>query len=175
MARCPFATWKPFTGGCGSWVGGPYRIVHHTTEGSTAAGAFGVFKKKSNPHFTVDDKTIWQHVDTSMASCALRHTTVQTNRQEAVQIEVVGFAAKPKSAATLRNIAKLCRWIETTHGVQQVWPMGPPALPPKYRSKRTSSIWLKQGGHYGHCHVPGNTHVDPGYTKDELKIITPGA
>ncbi len=55
MARCPFAVWKPLNGPSGSYVGGPFKIVHHTTEGSTAEGAMQAFlAKRSDPHFTVD-------------------------------------------------------------------------------------------------------------------------
>ncbi|EHK67647.1 hypothetical protein KYC_04137, partial [Achromobacter arsenitoxydans SY8] len=33
MARCPFATWRPISGSSGPHLGGPFKIVHHTTEG----------------------------------------------------------------------------------------------------------------------------------------------
>ena len=39
MAICPFAVWHPITGPSGAYSGGPFKIVHHTTEGSTAQGA----------------------------------------------------------------------------------------------------------------------------------------
>ena len=43
MARCPFATQKPITGGLGNYSpGSRFKIVHHTTEGSTAAGAMAL-------------------------------------------------------------------------------------------------------------------------------------
>jgi len=32
---------------------------------------------------------------------------------------------------------------------------------------------LNKGGHYGHCHVPGNSHVDPGVMPDLFKVVTP--
>jgi len=89
MARCPFAQWMPISGSCGSFVGGPFRIIHHTTEGSSAAGAFGAFRAhRSDPHFTVDDRAIYQHIDTSVAARALRNVEggVQTNRFSAIQI-----------------------------------------------------------------------------------------
>ncbi|NJM59329.1 MAG: hypothetical protein HC849_02575 [Oscillatoriales cyanobacterium RU_3_3] len=44
MARCPFATWKPITGAVGAYLGGLFKIVHHTTEGSTAMGAMEAYK-----------------------------------------------------------------------------------------------------------------------------------
>src|SRR5687767_5580390 len=38
----------------GSYLGGPWRIVWHTTEGDTAQEAFAHFRRKNTwPHFTV--------------------------------------------------------------------------------------------------------------------------
>src|SRR5271167_1099339 len=128
MAICPFAVQKSISGPSGSYTAGPFRIVHHTTEGSSAQGAFDAFTEhKSDPHFTDDAHTIFQHIDTGVAARALRHPgATQTNRLSAVQIEVVGFAHLPKGTPTLQQVARLCRWIEETHGVPKVWPNGPP-------------------------------------------------
>lgn len=66
MARCPFATWRPISGSSGPHLDGPFKIVHHTTEGSTAQGAMDAFRRnRSDPHFTVDATTIFQHIDTA--------------------------------------------------------------------------------------------------------------
>ena len=84
MPKCPFAVWKPFAGSPGGYAGGhPFKIVHHTTEGSNADGAFDAYRNTNNiPHFTVDDMTIYQHVDTDQAASALKHPsgTTETNR-----------------------------------------------------------------------------------------------
>lgn len=82
MARCPFSTWKPISGSSGPHVGGPFKIVHHTTEGGSAAGAMAAFaRNRSDPHFTVDGTSIFQHIDTSEGARALRNDPggVQTN------------------------------------------------------------------------------------------------
>jgi N-acetylmuramoyl-L-alanine amidase CwlA len=69
MARCPFASWSEITGSVGHFSGGPRKIVHHTTEGPTAAKAMETFREnRSHPHFTVDATTIYQHVDTDSAA-----------------------------------------------------------------------------------------------------------
>lgn len=179
MARCPFATWKPITGGVGAYSSGPFKIVHHTTEGSSAAGAIGAYRtKRCDPHFTVDATTIYQHIDTNSAARALANPPggVQTNRDSAIQIEVVGFAGKPKNIATLKNVAKLCRWIETTPGVPKVWPNGLPRTGTRDPGghNRNATNWNTKGGHYGHSHVPENDHWDPGYTEAEIEIIMGG-
>ena len=180
MALCPFATWKPITGGLGAYSSGPFKIVHHTTEGSSASGAMGPYRaNKSDPHFTVDSTTIYQHIDTNSTARALANPPggVQTNRDSAIQIEVVAFAGKPKNIATLKNVAKLCRWIETTHGVPKVWPNGFPRVGSRDPGghNRNASNWNDKGGHYGHSQVPENTHWDPGYTRAELEIIMGGS
>jgi hypothetical protein len=180
MPRCPFATFKPISGGLGAYSSGPFKIVHHTTEGSSASGAMGAYRvNKSDPHFTVDSTTIYQHIDTNSTARALANPPggVQTNRDSAIQIEVVGFAGKPKNIATLKNVAKLCRWIEATHGVPKVWPNGFPRVGSRDPGghNRNASNWNGKGGHYGHSQVPENTHWDPGYTRAELEIIMGGS
>ena len=178
MPRCPFAQWMPISGSCGSFVGGPARIIHHTTEGSSAQAAFQAFRAhRSDPHFTVDDHAIYQHIDTSLAARALRNLEggVQTNRYSAIQIEVVGFAGRAKSGPTLQNVATLCRWIEQAHGIPQAWPAGFPR--PAINGQdpgghnRNPAIWNSQGGHYGHSQVPENIHWDPAYTQQEATFV----
>jgi hypothetical protein len=182
MPRCPFATWRPISGSCGAHLGGPFKIVHHTTEGGTAAGAMAAFKAHgSDPHFTVDGTGIFQHVDTAEGARALRNNPggVQTNRDSAVQIELVGFAHLPKSPAALTHLARLCRWIESTHGVPRVWPSGAPR--PAKNGKdpgghnRDAQTWDTKSGHYGHCHVPENTHWDPAYSQAEVDFLMAAA
>ena len=178
MSRCPFAIWKPISGSSGSNLGGPFKIVHHTTEGSSAQGAFDAFRShRSDPHFTVDASNIYQHIDTASAARALRNASggVETNRDSAVQIEVVGFAHRPKTKATLENIRRLCRWIEAEHNVPKVWPNGPPK-PPKNgedpgNHNRNAKVWNTTAGHYGHSNVPENTHWDPAYLKTEVDFL----
>jgi N-acetylmuramoyl-L-alanine amidase len=178
MPKCPFAIQRPITGGVGAYTSGPFKIVHHTTEGGTADAAFSAFKKnRSDPHFTVDETNIHQHIDTAIAARSLGNAKggVETNRDSAVQIEVVGFAARAKSKATLRNVAKLCRWIEQVHGVPRVWPNGHPKTAVNGKDpgghNRNAVNWDTKGGHYGHSQVPENTHWDPGYTDDEVKFL----
>ncbi|WP_295583698.1 N-acetylmuramoyl-L-alanine amidase [uncultured Lamprocystis sp.] len=178
MAKCPFATQKPISGAVGSYTGGPFKIVHHTTEGPSAAGAFAAFENnRSDPHFTVDSATIYQHIDTNKAARSLRNASggVQTNRDSAIQIEVVGFAGKAKSRATLLNVAKLCRWIEGEHGVPRDWPNGLPKPSTNGHDpgghNRNAANWNSLGGHYGHSQVPENTHWDPAYTDAEVALL----
>ena len=178
MARCPFATWKEITGPSGSFNGGPFKIVHHSTEGSSAAGAFAAYRdKRADPHFTVDGERVYQHIDTSTGARALRNPPggVETNRLSALQIELVGFAGSRKNAAALANLARLCRWLETEHAIPRHWPNGPPR--PAVNGKdpgnhnRSEVHWTSKSGHYGHCHVPENNHWDPAYDAIEAAFL----
>jgi hypothetical protein len=178
MAICPFAQSMPIGTGAGNYTAGPFRIVHHTTEGPTAAGAFSAYSKKNvAPHFTVDDNNIYQHTDTEIAGRSLQNLDgpPQTNRHSAIQIEVVGFAHLPKRVATLRNLARLCRWIEAQYGIPREWPSGYPkqAVNGKDPGKhnRDVAIWTSRAGHYGHCHVPENDHWDPAYSRAEIELL----
>ena len=100
---------------------------------------------------------------------------MQTNRDSAVQIELVGFAHLPKDRRALTNLARLCRWIESTHDVPRTWPAGPPRPARNGQDpgghNRNPEIWDNEGGHYGHCHVPENTHWDPAYTQAEAAFV----
>ena len=103
---------------------------------------------------------------------------MQTNRDSAVQIELVGFAGRPKDPSALANVARLCRWIESVHGIPQRWPSGLPRHSTNGKDpgghNRNSQTWDTQGGHFGHSQVPENTHWDPAYTAAEVAVVTPG-
>jgi hypothetical protein len=182
VARCPFATWEAVSGPVGRHLNGPYKIVHHTTEGPTYETARHTYKaKKVDPHFTVTGSVVYQHIDTSMSARALKNAPggVQTNRDSAVQIEVVGYAARPKDAGTLKTTARLCRWIEKEHHIPQQWPNGPTRWSENGKDpgghNRNAANWNDRSGHFGHSQVPENSHWDPGYTPAELTLVTPGA
>lgn len=183
MARCPFAQWDEISGPVGPYASGPFKIIHHTTEGTTYAGARAAYAaKRADPHFTVVGTQVYQHIDTELACRALRNPPggVETNRDSALQIEVVGRAGYPKDVGTLKTVAKLCRLIEEQHGVSQDWPSGPvrwSTIPGKDPGghNRSSTNWETTGGHYGHSQVPENTHWDPAYTLTEVAIVTPDA
>lgn len=162
MSRYPDAEWVAGSKG-DTFIGGAWRIVLHTTEGSSAAGAIGAYRQHNSwPHFTVAPHGVYQHVDTGLAARALKNPPggVHTNRLHAIQIEIVGFAAKPKDAATLAHLRALLRWLEQKHGVPQRFPAGPLTWPAK--SHRPVGVWAAEGGYYGHQQVPENDHVDPG-------------
>lgn len=146
------------------------KIVHHTTEGSTAAGAIGAYRGHGGwPHFTAEwlgsRLRLYQHLPLDLAARALQNgpQSGETNRARAVQIEHVDFAATSEGWGDERMaaIAGLCRWIERQTGcpAKIVWDTDwghdrPPRL--------SGPAFHRRKGHAGHQHVPDNDHWDPG-------------
>jgi hypothetical protein len=147
-----------------------WKIIHHTTEGSSAAGAIAAYRGHGGwPHFTAEwtgsRLRLYQHLPLSVAARALKNgpEAGETNRARAVQIEHVGFAATSESwpKARYAAIAALCRWIEAQTGCPAetlpgtVWGTDrPPRL--------SGSAFHRGRGHAAHQHVPGNDHWDWG-------------
>lgn len=164
---CPFAEQDILRSGAGPFVNAPAKIAHHTTEGGSYAGARAAYKASGSlPHFTDSFEhgryEVWQHLPVDQAATALAHPKgkPETNRAKVIQIEHVGRAAKAAAfpGGYLQGIGILCRWIETTVGVPRSAPFkfgeGAPRL--------SWEQWETFAGHFGHCHVPGNDHWDPG-------------
>lgn len=161
----------------GNYISAPWKIVIHSTEGSSAEGAFGAYQSRGIfPHFTVDQYRIYQHIDSSISASAVLNESggVETNRARAIQIEMVGFADSPKNQTMLGKVAEVCAWVEEVHGVAHVWPAGRPKGSGGPHN-RSSSLWMNESGYYGHSQVPENSHYDPGALSDEeLDILMGG-
>lgn len=162
----------------GTYTGGPFKGVLHTTEGGTAAGAIGAYRKNNSwPHFTVDrDGMVYQHNPIDQASRALKNLAggAQTNRDSAIQIEVVGRADSPVwPLVQTAALQLLMRWIEVQTGIKQTGPVfhggGATAVQP---FRFTAAQWDAFNGWCGHQHVPENTHWDPGAI-DIKKLFQP--
>jgi hypothetical protein len=155
--------------GAGAFTGGAAKIGWHSTEGRSYAGARAAYAASgSGPHLTgtfengrYQDR---QHLPLNVAATALLHPagTGQTNRDNVIQVELVGFAAEAAQwpPAFLAGIADLARRIEAATGCPSVAPL--PFLPPGQAPRAGWELWHGAGGHYGHEHVPANNHQDPG-------------
>jgi hypothetical protein len=131
-------------------------------------GAIGAFKANDSwPHFQVDYAgKVWQFLDTAVAAKSLRNLSggVETNRDSAIQIEIVGFAAKPNEhpAEQMNALKALMRWLEANTGIKPVGPGKPFATSYGQNVRFTNAQWDSFNGWCGHCHVPENDHWDPG-------------
>jgi hypothetical protein len=169
----PFGTWHPFASrvegrSAGAHVGGGWKITHHTTEGTTAAGAIAAYRRHGGwPHFTAEwtggRLRVFQHLPLEVAARALVNPPDQweTNRARTIQIEHVGFARATGrwSVARYAAIGRLCRWIEERTGCPRRTVRGVSFPRPRRLSGRSFQV---RAGHHGHVHVPGNDHTDPG-------------
>lgn len=174
---------RDILGDSGTFTGGPAKGVLHTTEGKNYAGARSAYvANKSNPHFTVSFEKgyfqCWQHCSIARASRALKNLSggVQTNRDMAIQIEIVGSCNPPNSnwgnlyVPTFPNaykdgIGRLMRWIEANAGVKRFADATFKAYPGSYGNngvRFSGTKWENYSGWCGHQHVPENTHGDPG-------------
>lgn len=148
--------------GTSSMTGGGHKIVWHTTEGSTVAGAFGAYKASgAYPHFTLgEDGIAYQHLPLSQYATALQHIgPYETNRANAIQVEIVGFASESGgwSDGRYAEIAALARHIEDEFNVKRK-----AGVSFDHPSRLSGSAFVNYEGHCGHVHVPNNSHYDPG-------------
>ncbi|MFJ2780321.1 hypothetical protein ACIO5D_27540, partial [Kitasatospora sp. NPDC087315] len=151
------------------------RVTWHTTECPSGARYFdsmGSYLRSAGvePQVLYDPTSdrLGQFGPLTQSGRALANDgTRRTNREGSVniQVEVVARAGSPWTdgfdPAAKPNFQLLLA-AARAHGVPDTWPAGPPASSPSAPMSRRRDIWQSKGGHYGHCHVPGNDHWDPG-------------
>lgn len=152
----------------------PFRLVLHTTEGSSIEGAVGAYKKHGSwPHLTIDarKRIVVQHYRFGIAARALKRPagTVATNGASAIQAELVGFAKDTPnwSAEDVVWLGKTFAPILDAYDIGRYSPtfLGPEAgtIATRTAPQRMSPAeWLAFNGVCGHQHVPNNDHWDPG-------------
>lgn len=136
----------------------PPRGVLHTTEGpGDATGTLDA--KRAWPHFQVEkDGRVTQYYPLSIGARALVHDGPPTNGAHCYQIEVCGYASRPKwPAEQVKAVRSVMRFIEKNGGVAREC-----HVDFKKPSRLTPNAWLALRGWCGHVHVPGNDHHDPG-------------
>lgn len=181
-----------------SYTSGPWRGLLHSTEGLTLPGYLSPDGRKggSAPHFTLrpniaaQTSEIFQHFDTSRPSRALAsdpNIPGETNREQVVQIELVGTTDSAKRSTwtlgtrtyragvdyiywpeaprwVLDDLARLMRWIEAAHGIPRVSTPRPwllyPASYGKTAARMTAAEWDSFAGWCSHMHAPENLHGD---------------
>lgn len=168
IAWNPAAT-KEVLEDAGTYLGGPYRGVLHTTEGDSYGGALAAYRaNRSAPHFTVAGAQVYQHVPINRASRSMQNLPggVETNRWSAVQIEVVAHAANPVwLPETIEATRNLMAWVEQQTGVRANAPRFlayPASYGLKAPQRMGNQAWMRWDGWCGHQHVPENDHGDPG-------------
>jgi hypothetical protein len=170
----------------GTFSGGPFRGVIHTTEFKTyTPSTTDYYGKYDPPHFTMvmsasDLVKVYQHFPITVAARALQHHPkgVETNRRSAIQIEIAWVAAEIDKLPfpIVQKLWDWMRWVEDQTDVKQ-WIsrdfLGLEARGYNSPSRMTDQEWIDFNGWCGHQHVPGNFHWDPGKLDiDALTRIT---
>jgi hypothetical protein len=170
-------------GTSGTMDGGTPRVTWHVTVSPSGGSYFdamhGVLtRNKSEPHILYDPLTdrLGQYFPLNRSARALANDgTRRTNGHGSVniQIEVVaqpdGFTRYWKPGPNYRALMRAIR----SWGVPDVWPAGRVSKSYADKVTRTWTAYSK-AGHFGHCHVPGNDHWDPGPI-DQAALLKVGA
>lgn len=153
----------------------PWRGVWHTTEGGWDASISSFRSKRIPPHLLVDPVTRrrGQLVSLNRSSYALENDPggVETNREHAIQIEVVGYARQSHLLAddalrwlgeeVVRPLAAAVPirfWSPPFYGEGAGWTLATESA----RQRMSFEAWRSFDGWCGHQHVPENAHWDPG-------------
>ena len=144
------------------------KLLLHTTEG-TGWPTYDGGLKAPTLTFNPGARAVRQHFPLNGSARALRDPTstpVRENRDNVVQVEIIGFAAKSAQwdAWTVNTIADLWVFLNAEWGTPltaiKLWV---PATPWGTDSQRLSSVAYDAfAGLLGHEHAPGNDHRDPG-------------
>jgi len=159
-------------GTSGVMEGGTPRVTWHVTVSPSGGSYFDSMHRvltgaKSEPHILYDPITdrMGQYFPLDRSARALANDgTRRTNGAGSVniQIEVVAntspvFTSYWKPGPNFRALMRAIR----SWGIPDVWPSGRLARSYGDDVGRSWTTYSK-AGHFGHCHVPGNDHWDPG-------------
>lgn len=135
-------------------------------------------RNRSEPHFIYDPKTdrLGQYFACDRGARALANDgSTPTNRDGTINIQIEvcawpgdihsgqkGFTEIPEFDPNAPNFRALMRCIRSW-GIPDRWPSGN-VMRGSWASDSVSRSWstYRKSGHFGHCHVPGNSHWDPG-------------
>ena len=166
-------------GNFGAMDGGAPKVTWHITSNDNdwnfdnEVGYFTSGGAGEAPHLIWDPFSgrIAQMFPADSRSLSLQNDgTFRTNRSGTynIQIEIVFTQDETVNGKTYHSVADTPRknldvimaWVRSL-GVPDVWPAGQPTS--QVRNTVSDSFYNDNAGHYGHCNVPGNSHVDPGY------------
>lgn len=165
-------------GNFGAMDGGAPKVTWHITSNDSDhnfANEVGYFTSAGAgeaPHLIWDPFTgqIAQMFPADSRSLSLKNDgSFRTNRSGTynIQVEIVFTQDEVVNGKTYHSVADTPRknldvivnWARSL-GVPDVWPAGQPTS--QVRNTVSDSFYNSHAGHYGHCNVPGNDHVDPG-------------
>ncbi len=156
-------------------LGGPPRAVLHRTVGQGFEGNAAFLAREGFEVQVLWDPftgQIGQYFPLSRGGYGLMHKGVETNVQgtACIQIEVCDYGRSFNiTDSPMKNWDAILEGVRSW-GIPDHFPLGPCSPLNGPRAGGDATVWLNQAGWYGHCHVPGNEHVDPG-TIDSAKLF----
>jgi hypothetical protein len=165
------------TTGAGSFTGGGWKLVWHTTESSMSAVdqmVSSLHDSNAEPHFVIGDEpgrrhfTVVQLLPLTVAGRTLEHPrgTPETNRANCVQVEICGRAtdAHVWDDRVYRSLAALACLIEHRVAIPRKAPRAFTATRSRAAARYTGSGFVRARGHVGHEHAANQPsgHWDPG-------------
>jgi Peptidase M15 len=156
-----------------SYLAGPWRFVFHTIEAEPSADAFRrlAASHANPPHLWAMPSAdlLLQTIRLNRSAYALaRPSSTQTNRLQAVQVELWGYAANMAGASQAvldwladRVLAPVARMVPIN--LDNVRPPGGEhCYGTSSPCRMSADEWTRFDGVCGHKDVPTNTHWDPG-------------
>jgi hypothetical protein len=175
---------KRASGDAGPFAGGGWKVCWHTTEGVGMDSVIRTLRqKRAEVHIVFDplNGRLTQLIPFDRAGRGLEHPSgAETNRANVIQVELLAFStvaeaqrvgaslqrAVPKwGAAEYRRLAALAVLIEHRR------PVARHAMPFRRPVRMGGGEFVEFSGHVGHCHVPGNSHYDPGTGFDWPRLL----
>jgi hypothetical protein len=156
---------------------GTRKLTLHSTEGHSIEGAVGAYQDNNSwPTLTIDlpKRRVAQHLSLFDSARSLRNEPggKETNRDGTihVQIELVGFAANPRSLGSQEDrvwfgrkiVGPICRTTGIPVRSTVFWQVYPTSYGKNAPQRLSLEAWDNYSGILGHQHVPENSHGDPG-------------
>lgn len=156
--------------GGGEYVGGPPRLVFHTTEGTSWDGHkyYHIGFREVNGVIEVRQ---WRTIAEASRALFNGPDPVQTNRQGdvCINVAIIGYAKDSSnlSGAMKDALAQFIEWAHDEWDIPYILPInwcGSEGYGTGGDCRLTISEWISFTGICGHQHVPDdNTHWDPGH------------
>lgn len=170
----------------GAFTGGGWKFVLHTTEGGSYDSNVSLLRGVNTPHFVFGKETgrdhwsVAQLLPLNRAGKALANNTgdgYQTNRANAIQVEIVGYTSEIPDWSDLMY-KRLANFFELVRHRVSIRRQAPLDFSGNVH-RMTDREWVDAEGIVGHIHAPDNDHTDPyrfreGFFVDLVRNIPDG-
>jgi len=156
--------------GAGDFTGGGWKLIWHTTESPWTwadDGASYLVREGKEPHFIIGGRrgtehpVVHQMLPLDVAGRALENNVgdgYQTNRANAIQVEICAAASEMATFGHYRALANLAELIMHRREIPN-WTHAEAGTVP---TRLSDTEFVAKQGMLGHNQAPDNNHTDPG-------------